>query len=129
MEKDNDFEIRFFEQLLARKPDFAQALTALGEAYTRKGQYGKGLDADLRLLKLRPLDETVHYNLACDYSLLRESERCLKSLEKALVLGYRDFRLVEEDSDLSFIKNDVRFWELLEKYRYKRRRTLKKETA
>ena len=39
--KDLDFEIDFFEQLLKKKPDFIQALTALGNAYTQRGDYKK----------------------------------------------------------------------------------------
>jgi tetratricopeptide (TPR) repeat protein len=119
-----DFEICFYESLLAKTPDFCQALVALGEAYTRKGLYEKGLDADLKLVKLRPLDEVVHYNLACDYSLLKESDKSLKSLEKAIVLGYREFSYIEKDSDLSFLRDDMRFRVLLDKYRPKRKRAL-----
>jgi tetratricopeptide (TPR) repeat protein len=127
MQKDLSFEISFYESLLARKPDFYQALVALGEAYTAAGMHREGLDADLRLLKLRPLDETVHYNLACDYSLLNDTGPCLKHLEKALVLGYREFRFMEQDTDLAFVRQDVRFWELLAKYRQPRARAARRK--
>jgi tetratricopeptide (TPR) repeat protein len=123
-----DFEIYFYESLLARTPDFPQALIALGEAYTKKGLFGKGLEADEKLLKLRPLDEVVYYNLACDYALLNDSDRSLKALEKAIVLGYRDFRYMEKDSDLTFLRADVRFRVLLAKYRPKRKRELSIKT-
>jgi len=129
MDKNLDFEICFFESLLAKKPDFCQALIALGEAYTRKGMYDRGRETDLRLVKLRPLDEVAYYNLACDYSLLQDSRNCLRALEKSLVLGYRDFRLMENDADLSFVKNDPRFWELLGKYRLRRKRVLRPARA
>jgi hypothetical protein len=99
-------------------------LLALGEAYTRKGLFEKGLEADMKLLKLRPLDESVHYNLACDYALLKDNDQSLKALEKAIVLGYRDFRYMEKDSDLAFVRADVRFRVLLDKYRGKRKRAL-----
>lgn len=116
-----DFEIAFYESLLLKKPDFFQALIALGEAYTRKGMYAKGLETDLKLVRLRPLDETVHYNLACDYALLRDSDRALAALEKAIVLGYRDFRYMENDRDLVFLRADSRFRGLLAKYRLRKR--------
>lgn len=124
-----DFEICFYENLLARAPGFWQALEALGDAYTRKGMYAKGLEADLKLLGLRPLDDTVYYNLACDYALLRDSERSLKSLEKAIVLGYRDFRHIDNDADLAFVRPDPAFSALLKKYRPKAKRTLVRRLA
>ena len=36
---DTDFEIRFYESLLEKKPDFIEALAALGDLYTHKGFY------------------------------------------------------------------------------------------
>jgi tetratricopeptide (TPR) repeat protein len=117
-----DFEIGFFEGILRKRPDFCQALTALGEAYTCKGLYRKGLEADLRLLALTPLDEFVYYNCACDYSLLKDADNSLRSLEKAIVLGYRDYRYMEKDPDLAFARDDPRFSKLVAKYRKRRAR-------
>ncbi len=120
-----DFEICFFERLVEKAPDFWQALSALGEAYTRKGWFAKGLETDLRLVRLRPLDETVYYNIACDYSLLGDIESGLRALEKAIVLGYRDFRFMQCDGDLAQLRQDERFGALLEKYRSRRRRSFR----
>jgi len=108
MRKD-DFEISFYEGLIQKKPDFLEALFLLGDLYTKKGLYKKGLKIDKKLLKLRPLDPTVHYNLACDYSLLKKIDSSLKALRKALELGFRDFRLIEKDPDLEFLRKDKRF--------------------
>lgn len=116
-EEDLDFEISFYERLIKEKGDFVEALIALGDAYTKKGLYEKGLEVDKRLIKLRPEDPTVHYNLACDYSLLKKPEECLRTLEKAIQLGFRDFKYIDEDSDLDFIRQDIRYKELLAKYR------------
>lgn len=119
------FEMDFFERLLAKKPDFYQALVALGELYTARGMFEKGLAVDLKLRSLRPLDEYVHYNLACDYSLLKDRDRSFQSLEKAIVLGYTEFHHMENDRDLDFIRDDTRFGALMAKYRGKRRRPAK----
>jgi len=115
MRKNLDFEIGFFEGIIEKKPDFIEALIALGENYTRKGLYGKGLATDKKLALLRPEDETVHYNLACDYSLLKEPELCLEALEKAIDLGYDDFKYMLEDPDLEYIRKDQRCVRLLAK--------------
>jgi tetratricopeptide (TPR) repeat protein len=120
-EKNLDFEIAFFEKLLEKKPDFIEVLTALGDAYTKKGLYEKGLEMDKRLAELKAGDEVVHYNLACDYSLLKQPELCLKALERAIELGYREFEYIEQDADLDYIRQDPRFRELIAKYRERER--------
>ncbi len=119
MEEDLDFEISFYEDLLKGKPDFVDALILLGDAYTKKGLLDKGLETDLKLSRLCPDDPTIHYNLACDYSLLKDSDRCLETLAKAIALGYREFKFMEKDPDLAYIRQDARYGELVSKHRKK----------
>lgn len=111
--KDLDFEISFYEGILKRNPNFVQALFVLGDLYTKKGLYEKGLKIDKKLAHLRPDDEVVYYNLACDYSLLKKPNLSLKALRKALELGFRDFRLIAKDPDLDYVRQDKRFTLLL----------------
>lgn len=117
LKEDLDFEITFFENLLKKNPKFIDALIALGETYTKRGLYKKAFKIDNKLVKLKPNDPVVLYNLACDYSLLKESNLCLRALEKALKLGWRDFKFMEEDKDLEYIRKDKRFRELINKYK------------
>ncbi|MEO6034757.1 MAG: hypothetical protein ABIQ35_05845 [Verrucomicrobiota bacterium] len=95
-----EVEIGFFEGLIRRDPDYVEALQILGDAYTRRGEYSDGLKVDEQLARLRPDDALVHYNLACSYSLTQQVERSGVSLEKALQLGYRDFKWIVTDPDL-----------------------------
>jgi tetratricopeptide (TPR) repeat protein len=120
LEEDLDFEISFYEDLVKDKPDFIDALILLGDAYTRKGMDSKALETDLRLSALCPKDPTVHYNLACDYSVLKDADRCFEALNKALGLGYRDFRHMEKDPDLDHFRQDARYGELMQRYRKRR---------
>jgi tetratricopeptide (TPR) repeat protein len=117
LEEDLDFEISFYEDLVKEKPDFVDALVLLADAYTKKGINDKALEIDLRLSSLCPGDPTIHYNLACDYSVLRNADKCLETLEKAIKLGYRDFKYMEKDPDLAYVRQDVRYKELLLKHR------------
>lgn len=114
-EIDYDFEISFFERLLEKHPSFIQALIALGNAYTQKGDYEKGLVIDLRLKQLRRDDPTVHYNLACSYSLLGRIDDAFLSLKRAIDLGYEDFDYLRHDPDLENLRKDKRFQHLLKK--------------
>lgn len=111
-----DFEIYFFEELLKDNPDYVDALIPLGDTYTKRGLYEKGLAVDQRLTDLRPLDPVVHYNLACSYSLLGKVDPAIKSLEKAMRLGYADFGFMHKDPDLENVRKDDRYNELLKQY-------------
>ena len=111
-----DFEISFYENIVKEKPDHIDALVALGDAYTKIGRYKEGLAVDLKLSKLKPDDPVVRYNLACSYSRLKTADLCLKSLKKAIKLGYRDFSFMRDDPDLEFIRKDPEYKDLLSKY-------------
>lgn len=107
--RDLDFEISFYEGVLNKRPDFFQALTALGNAYTARGDYAKGLKIDLALIRLRRDDPLVHYNLACSYSLLGKIDPAFKTLKNAIGLGYDDFNYLRRDPDLENLRKDKRF--------------------
>ena len=106
---DRDFEIQFFEGVLKRQPDFTEALFALGDLYTQKGLYQKGLEIDQKLAELCPEEPTVFYNLACSYSLLNDVELALENLKRAVDFGYDDFRHLQRDGDLENLRKDDRF--------------------
>ena len=44
------------------------------------------------------------------------AEQALKTLRRAVELGYRDFRYMREDRDLDLIRHDPRFRQLLREY-------------
>ena len=109
-----EFEIRFYEQLVNQYPDFADALMALGEAYTRRGWYEKGLLADLKLAELKRDDSVVWYNHACSYALLTRPDDALEALQRAIALGNDDFEHLIRDPDLATIRQSPKFRLLLE---------------
>jgi tetratricopeptide (TPR) repeat protein len=111
-----DFELEFFTAILKRHPDYVDVLRVLGNLLTLKGRYAEGLQVDRRLVQLRPADALAHYNLACSYALLKRPDQALKTLRRAVELGYRDFRYMREDRDLDTIRHDPRFRQLLREY-------------
>ena len=111
-----DFELDFFGGVLERAPDYVDVLRVMGHLLTLKGRYADGLQVDKRLVGLRPGDPLAHYNLACSYALLKRNELALKTLRRAIELGYRDFRYMREDRDLDAIRHDPRFRQLLREY-------------
>jgi tetratricopeptide (TPR) repeat protein len=114
-----DFEIEFFGKLLAVVPAFSEVLRVQASNLTTKGRVQDGLAVDKQLVATRPFDSTAHYNLACRYALLKQADMALKALRKAVELGYRDFRFMEEDRDLESIRKDPRFRQLVREYRSK----------
>jgi tetratricopeptide (TPR) repeat protein len=107
------FEIEFCESILKSNPDHFETLVLLGDAFTRKGDFSRGLDLDLRLSSMRPENKNISYNLACSYALTGQKEKALNCLTKAIDLGYNDLKHLREDHDLDTIKNDPRFVTLL----------------
>ena len=111
-----DFELDFFGGVLERAPDYVDVLRVMGHLLTLKGRYAEGLQIDRRLVQLCASDPLAHYNLACRYARLKRPDQCIKTLRRAVELGYRDFRYMREDSDLDAVRHDPRFRQLLREY-------------
>ena len=109
--EDNDieFEIRFLEGILKHNPNYIEGLVILGDFYTKQGLYEKGLIVDEKLSILQPQDPFVHYNLACSYSLVKDVSKALRSVKKAIRCGYNNFEYLEQDTDLTNLREDLRF--------------------
>ena len=108
-EEQLDFEIAFYQKLLTAYPNFLDVLVPLGDAYTRRGWYAKGLEVDLALAKLRRDDPLVWYNLACSYSLLNRVDEALECLRRAFDLGYTDMKFLTKDPDLANLRRTPKF--------------------
>lgn len=102
--KDLDVKIKFMEGLVRRDPEYIEALQLLGDHYTQRGKYEDGLKIDEQLSRLEPRNPLVFYNLACSYSLTGEVDMAASALDKALALGYRDFKWLAKDPDLRTLR-------------------------
>jgi len=109
------FEINFCEEILRSDKNHFEAMVLLGDAYTRKGDYNKGLELDLRLTNIKPDNKLLRYNLACSYALTGQKENAILCLNKAVELGYRDLEHLRQDHDLDVLKTDPRFQDLVKK--------------
>ena len=118
--KDPVFEIRFFERIVERTPNYIEALIPLAEPYPRTGNFQKGLEIDRRLSRLCNKDPVVFYNLACSLALVGEKKEAVKALAMAVKLGYADFRHLMRDKDLVSLHEDPEFQSLLKTGKPKR---------
>lgn len=104
-----DVKIQFMEGIVRRDPSYVDALQLLGDHYTARGQFAAGLKVDRHLSRLEPDNPLVFYNLACSYSLTSHFDRAAKALEKAIDLGYHDFKWLLEDPDLRKLRKHPLF--------------------
>jgi len=95
-----DVKIAFMSGIVRRDPQYVEALQILGDHYTQRGSYDRSLKVDQQLSRLEPGNPLVFYNLACSHSLNGELDRAAEALEKAIRLGYRDFKWLARDPDL-----------------------------
>ena len=110
---DPQFEIEFYEAVHRRCPGYVDVVGLLGGLYTKVGRIADGLKMDRKLVRLEPDNPTAHYNLACSLALCKKRPDALKSLRKAVSLGYDDLDWMEQDPDLEILKNDPEFRQLL----------------
>ena len=111
---DSGFEMRFFESVLKRDPDYTDVVEILGGLYTKHGRIADGLRMDRKLVKLLPQNATAHYNLACSLALSKRKADALRSLHQAVQLGYTDFDWMQQDPDLDGLKEHPAFSALLQ---------------
>ena len=88
----------------AATPNSSRRCRLLGDHYTQRGKTEDSLRVDQQLSRLQPRNPLVFYNLACSHSLNGELDRAAAALEKALALGYRDFKWLAKDPDLRHLR-------------------------
>ena len=110
---DPQFEIEFFEAVHRRCPSYVDVVGLLGGLYTKTGRIADGLRMDRKLVRLEPDNATAHYNLACSLALSKKRPDALRSLKKAVALGYDDLDWMQQDPDLEILKNEPAFHQLL----------------
>ena len=111
--EDPSFEISFFESVLRRSPRYSDVIEILGGLYTKTGRIADGLRMDRRLVKLQPENATAHYNLACSLALSERRSDALRSLRRAIELGYKDYDWMSQEHDLEGLQKSKEFQSLL----------------
>jgi|SRR5215472_7308184 len=115
--RDLDVKIEFMEGIVRRDPQYIEALQLLGDHYTQRGRFQHGLKVDEQLSRLEPRNPLVFYNLACSYSLTGEVDLAASALERALALGYRDFKWLAKDPDLRTLRKHPLYRDIEDKIR------------
>lgn len=111
-----DFDLQFYQQILARNGYHLDALRQLVERLAQRGEHAAALELDRRLVAIMPEDMIARYNLACTLCMLGQVDSALSALDRAFQLGYRDLAHLEVDSDLDPLRQHAGFQRLLVKY-------------
>jgi tetratricopeptide (TPR) repeat protein len=111
-----DFELEFLGRILERDPFYADALRVHANNPAAKGQYGRALQMDRRLVRLLPDRAIPWYNLACSYAVLGMTDPSIAALQRSLDLGYRHLDHLRRDPDLKSLRHDPRFIRLLRRF-------------
>ncbi len=110
---DTEFQRSFYETAVRIDPKNLECLMQLGDLYSRRGQYEKGLEIDSKLVTLCPEEPIFHYNQACSYSRLNCISESLAALRLAIELGFEDLESIEEDEDLEILRSTQEYQKLL----------------
>lgn len=110
---DHKFDIDFFESVLRRSPDYTEVIEILGGLYTKHGRIADGLRMDRKLVRFMPDNPTAHYNLGCSLALMKRPAAALRTLRRAIELGYNDAVWMAQDPDLKELRTRPEFRELL----------------
>ncbi|MCD4658055.1 MAG: PDZ domain-containing protein, partial [Planctomycetes bacterium] len=78
----------------------------------RAKKYQEAIDVFAKILELDDQDSNAYYNSACAYSLMKNKDKAIEYLEKAIRAGFRDLNHILEDKDFDYIKRDKRFRKL-----------------
>ena len=109
-----DFDVDFFERLLARRPASIEVLRILAELVSRKGLVARAIELDRHLVELLPDDFLARYNLACSLARAGRPDEAIDALSRAILLGYDDLAHMESDPDLESLRGHPDFRALIE---------------
>jgi Flp pilus assembly protein TadD len=87
----------------------------LGDALLRAGKPAEAAEHLKKAVDLGARMPPLIYNLACAYALSGRKDEALARLQEAVGMGWGNREQIESDADLSSLKSDPRFVEILSK--------------
>lgn len=98
-----------YRDVVTAHPDDAQAWHHLGYCLHSLGRLDEAIVAHERAATFPSTKRQSLYNVACAYSLKNELDPAFEALDRALAAGFRDARLLQNDTDLANLRADPRF--------------------
>jgi non-specific serine/threonine protein kinase len=106
---------RTLERQLELAPDDVRARILLAVQYAAFGRLDEAVAQLQRAVHLRPDDGNTLYNAACVYGVISRPDDALDMLRRALKAGYANYDWVRRDPDLTLLRDNPEFQELVGK--------------
>lgn len=92
---------------ISRDQYYGMAMTMYNEK-----DHKEGVKFFEKILQMNPTG-TDYYNLACGYAMINEKDKAFAALNKSIDMGMNSKRQFENDTDLSSLRGDKRYEELV----------------
>ena len=97
---------------LLQNPDDARARMVYAITLASDGRHDEAVAEGNHALELSPDDPLMLYNVTCLFAQLREIDRAVDALQRAVKAGYWDYGWMAHDPDLDPLREDPRYIEL-----------------
>ncbi len=98
-----------FRKVVAADKNNGLGWQMLGYSLHMDKKYDEAIEAHTKASTFRDYKAIGLYNLACAWSLKKDTEKAIGFFEKAVEAGFNDSDLIDGDSDLDHIRKDGRF--------------------
>lgn len=98
---------------VATHPDDAIARMRLGLSQAYSGDAAQAPANLEKAVSMGADSPTDLYNVACGYAVLKQPEKALDWLDRAVAAGFRNRRLIESDEDLESLRETPRFQKIV----------------
>jgi TolB-like protein/Flp pilus assembly protein TadD len=105
--------LKLIHERLELNPDDPRAWVLAATHYANNGDRQAAENAIDRALAIDD-DALTFYNIACAHALLRDEDKAITYLEKAVAGGYHNKPWLTHDSDFDFVRDTPRFKRILE---------------
>ena len=105
---------KLFREALAKDPQRAEAYNAMGVTFYARGDLDEALAWYKRSLEADPRFGDAFYNMACVYALQQHRELAFRYLRMAALNHYSERELMEKDPDLSSLRTEPQWAEILQ---------------
>ncbi len=96
-------------------PTRPEAYNGVGVTYYARSDYEKALFWYKKSLEVNPDFQDAFYNMACIYALMKKNQLAIRYLNIALLNGYVEHQVMEQDADLQNLRSDPRYKEILDR--------------
>jgi tetratricopeptide (TPR) repeat protein len=95
------------------KPDSSNPFKISGRQKYRDYDYEGAIHDFQEALSIEPRDIATHFNIACAYSLTEQTQKAITHLDKAIRLGFKDFKKIDQKEAFAFIRVTPEFEEFV----------------